>query len=60
MYEEYRVGAITMSDRTGDVVEVVRCKDCKWHRGQWQCLNTDTYGFALDDYCSLAERREDG
>ena len=42
---------------SADVVEVVRCKDCKWHRGQWQCLNTETYGFRLDDYCSLAEMR---
>lgn len=35
---------------------VIRCKDCKWHRGQWQCLNTDTYGYGLDDFCSNAER----
>jgi len=37
--------------------EIIRCKDCKWHRGQYHCLNTDTYGYGLDDFCSLAERR---
>jgi len=36
--------------------EIIRCKDCKWHRGQYHCLNTDTYGYGLDDFCSLAER----
>ena len=36
--------------------EIIHCKDCKWHRGQYQCLNTDTYGYGLDDFCSLAER----
>lgn len=38
---------------------VIRCKDCKWHRGQYKCLNTDTYGYGLDDFCSLAEPREE-
>ena len=38
--------------------EIVRCKDCKWHGGKYHCLNTDTYGFDYDDFCSLAERRE--
>lgn len=38
---------------------IIRCKDCKWHRGQYECLNTDTFGYGLDDFCSLAEPREE-
>ena len=49
---------------TADVVEVVRCKDCKWY-----CL-WPRYGFMIcdmwmgnqpneDDFCSRGERRED-
>ena len=41
-----------------DVVEVVRCKDCKWKQGS-ECVRfADVRPFA-DDYCSRAERRED-
>ena len=39
---------------TADVVEVVRCKDCKYYE--------TTYCWEIhddDDYCSRAERRED-
>lgn len=42
------------------VGELVRCKDCKWHKGQYHCINTDTYGFDADDFCSAAERQEEG
>lgn len=42
-----------------DVVEVVRCKDCKWHEDNF-CANFDVLGFGGDDYCSLGEKREDG
>lgn len=41
-----------------DVVEVVRCKDCKWHDSvdgpMRQCDITDD-----DDFCSYGERKED-
>jgi hypothetical protein len=50
-----------------DVVEVVRCKDCKW--SDWYstkdgkrycyCMETGIGGRTEDDYCSYAER-EDG
>lgn len=39
--------------------EIIRCKDCKWHSGKYYCLNTDTYGFDGNDFCSAAERREE-
>ena len=43
---------------TADVVEVVRCKDCKWKHGS-ECVRfADVRPFA-DDYCSRAERRTD-
>ena len=45
-----------------DVVEVVRCKDCKYNLGTKKCLNPDSF-FAVpkdDDFCSYGERREAG
>ena len=54
---------------TADVVEVVRCKDCKYLKYGYQCYrplgmnlsnNEDAY-VLLDtenDYCSCGERRE--
>ena len=43
-----------------DAVEVVRCKDCKWHRYDSYCENLSVIGFELDDFCSLGERKTDG
>lgn len=43
---------------TADVVEVVRCKDCKWKQGS-ECVRfADIRPFG-DDFCSRGERRED-
>ena len=45
-----------------DVVEVVRCKDCKYNSGTKKCLHPDSF-FAVpkdDDFCSYGERREVG
>ena len=47
-----------MSVPTADAVEVVRCKDCKWHMDNF-CDNMNVIGLSDDDYCSLGERRED-
>ena len=52
---------------TADVVEVVRCKDCKYRKIEFgwngkrykMCANTD-YPTDDDAYCSYGERREDG
>ena len=41
---------------TVDAVEVVRCKDCKWHMEDY-CVNFDVIGFGNEDYCSLAQRK---
>ena len=55
---------------TADVVEVVRCQNCKhWNEIEMECKNdyvvTDNEGgasfslnFYLDDFCSYGERRE--
>lgn len=49
---------------TIDAVEVVRCKNCKyWHSNTefcdvWSHMNIAQRTLA-DDYCSLAERREE-
>ncbi len=47
-----------------DVVEVVRCKDCKHHRtlkdGGVQCERIDGLLMTLpNDFCSYGERREE-
>ena len=57
---------------TVDVVEVVRCKDCK-HSVRYECKNDACYKFTMcrrrdsysegvddDDYCSYGERSENG
>lgn len=49
-----------------DVVEVVRCKDCKWSdwykavNGEHRCycMEHGTSGHTDDDYCSYGERSE--
>lgn len=52
-----------------DAVLVVRCKDCKYkcetEDGEWNpedvvCSYWDTDGLEENDYCSYAERKEDG
>jgi hypothetical protein len=55
---------------SADVVEVVRCKDCKWwvegpenYEGipQNKChyfADDDSYNILPDDFCSRAERKE--
>ncbi len=50
--------------------QIIRCKDCKYnygltHDGEFNpedivCTYFDTDGIQLYDFCSYAERREDG
>lgn len=42
-----------------DVVEVVRCKDCKYNTGDHKCLYPDSIIKVPDDYdyCSYGQRR---
>ena len=41
--------------------EIIRCKDCKYNATSKKCLNPDSFFLipADDDFCSLAERREE-
>lgn len=44
----------------GDVVEVVRCKNCKYNTGEHKCFHPDSV-FSVpadDDYCSYGRRKE--
>ena len=53
---------------TVDAVEVVRCKDCKHYKPQFQgahrncttpyCMRVNTVKVKPDDFCSFGERRE--
>ena len=45
--------------------EIIHCRECKWHRFDKDnipyCYNIDYgYGWKDDDFCSRAERREEG
>lgn len=41
---------------TADAVEVVRCKDCEYWRGEGKYCDYDMSGLS-DDYCSWGVRR---
>ena len=44
---------------TADVVEIVRCKDCKWYSAYIGCDRlTGLVGANEDSYCSRGERKE--
>ena len=44
---------------SADVVEVVRCKDCKWHNGEInQCNAQVCASMRGEDFCSKGERKE--
>ena len=47
--------------QTADVVEVVRCKDCRYFNGEICSCHSDNYGehevlVEADDYCSFGRR----
>lgn len=46
---------------SGDLVHIVRCKDCKWNKSdKWvDCPMTEMFGRTTDNYCSRAERKEE-
>ena len=44
---------------TADVVEVVRCKDCRWWRDiDHTCKYSFTSPMCANDYCSHGERKD--
>ena len=68
MYATKEFIAILKKVESGELVEVVRCKDCKWyapnHDGRWfgcafDIRHPDDVPKA-DDFCSYGERRSNG
>lgn len=58
---EYDALKVIKESPTADVVEVVRCKDCKWWHLQERCSYLAEYPdepyMEADDFCSCGERR---
>lgn len=54
-------GMIAKQD-IADVVQVVRCKDCKWYNiFRLECYKPHRNGVSwIDDFCSYGERKENG
>lgn len=51
--------AVDLEDASdADVVEVVRCKDCKYYKGLAEC-NVIGECMGIYGYCAWGERRED-
>lgn len=50
-------GAVMRGDA---VVEVVRCKDCKYYEPNGVCANINFLSVKPNDFCSYAERTEAG
>lgn len=52
---------VTEQIDSADVVQVVRCKDCKWWDSEdHECTVRDSYGwdYKPTDYCSYGERKD--
>lgn len=61
VYKEIHGGKRSLlidTEPTADVVEVVRCKDCRWKQGS-ECVRFADVRPFPDDFCSRAERRTD-
>ena len=66
-YQYFIKGLIRADDAinetpTADVVPVVRCKECRFfdHSTDFTFCKRVEVGMDEDDYCSFAERRDDG
>ena len=71
---EYKmIDSVLFDFPTADVVDVVRCKDCKWYKSIYSSIyswNGNEHKICArepsdsprepDDYCIYGERREDG
>ena len=58
-------GEITDVTSRDDVIQVIRCKNCKYYTGKW-CTKYSTKQFDINDickddydFCSMAERKEE-
>ena len=55
-----RIWFHTKHGKEVEFAKVIRCKDCKYNKAvDWvDCPITEMYGRTTDNYCSLAERKE--
>lgn len=64
LFRCWQMGWLDKYDDTKDVVEVVRCKDCKYHDVNWDSCTrwtSDQFNQASvrdNDYCSCGERKD--
>ena len=67
MYATNEFIALLKKVESGQLVEVVRCRDCKhWDSETWFCDNHSTFDhhglewnmFSEDDFCSYGERKD--
>ena len=57
----WKISPIVLSPiPAADVVEVVRCKDCKYYEPNGVCANINFLSVNPNDFCSYAERTEAG
>jgi len=60
--EDFRVQFLgtVLKVEPADVVQVVRCRDCKYNTSTHKCLNSDSFFLVPkdNDFCSYGERKE--
>lgn len=56
LYKAEDVYGVINKQPAADVVEVVRCKNCKW-RDKSECPMDDPYGMRDNDFCSYGKRK---
>lgn len=60
--EDFRVQFLgtVLKVEPADVVQVVRCRDCKYNTSTHKCLNPDSFFLVPkdNDFCSYGERKE--
>ena len=60
LVERYGVSGVIEAEPTADVVEVVRCKDCKWMDVFCCCTKFNVVIATRSTFfCALGERRDD-
>lgn len=64
---QYDIDRLAIETVSSAQPEIIRCKDCKWSeeyvpmcKTYYYCRKQGLYGKAEEDFCSQAERREEG
>ena len=56
-FPRWLIGACIASCHTGDAVEVVRCKDCRFYQEDHWCARVALGIMYENDFCSYGERK---